>query len=143
MLLKSARSAQYSQLASFRFTAADTMANTAGVVAALKASGTFEPIPLPIGAIVIGGEVVVNTASNESGAAHTIALGDATNPTRFLAATSIKAAGRTPIVPTGFVGTGENLRITLAASNGDATAGDVSIRLDYVIDGRVHEVVIV
>lgn len=141
MLLKPTRQAQYSQVGSFRFTAADTLANIAGVVAALKASGVFEPIPLPIGAVVIGGEVVVNTASNDTGTA-TIAIGDAANPTRFLGATNIKAAGRTAIVPTGFIGTGDNVRITLANANGDATAGDVSIRIDYIIEGRMHEVVI-
>ena len=142
MLLKPARQAQYSQFADFRFTVADTMANVAGAVANLKASGVFEPIPLPIGAIVVGGEVIVHTASNDAGVASTIAIGDSVNPNRYLGATSIKAAGRTPLVPTGFVGAGENLRITLAATNGDATAGDVTVRVEYILNGRMHEVVI-
>lgn len=141
-LLKAARQAQYPQSAEFRFTHADTMANISGVVQALKANGAFEAIPLPIGATVVGGELVVETASNDSGATVTVAVGDSGNASRYLAATSIKAAGRTALTLTGFKGAGENIRFTIAGANGDATAGQVYLRVEYILEGRMHEVVI-
>lgn len=141
-LIKAARQAQYPQSADFRFTVADTMANVAGVVQALKSVGSFEAIPLPIGAVVVGGELVVETASNDSGATVTVAVGDSLVANRYLAATSIKAAGRTALALTGFKGAGENIRFDIAGAAGDATAGSFYLRVEYVIDGRMHEVVI-
>lgn len=143
MLLKSARQAQYPQFAEFRFTMADTMVDVNGAIVAFKnAAGVFEPIPLPAGAIVVGGDVTVETASDDTGTA-TIAVGDSITPARYLAATSIKAAGRTVLGLTGYRTLGENLRITLANANGNATVGVVSLRLEYIIANRMHEVVIV
>lgn len=142
-LLKSARQAQYPQFADFRFTMADTMVDVNGAITGFKAAnGVFEPIPLPAGAIVVGGDVTVETASDETGTA-TIAVGDSASATRYLAATSIKAAGRTALGLTGYRGLGENLRITLANANGNAVNGVVSIRLEYIIQNRMHETVIV
>jgi hypothetical protein len=43
-------------------------------------------------------------------------------------------------VPTGYRGVGEDLRITLANTNGDATAGKVSVRATYMVTGRANEV---
>lgn len=142
-LLKSTRQAQYPQFADFRFTMADTMVDVNGAITAFKsAAGVFEPIPLPAGAIVVGGDVTVETASDETGTA-TIAVGDSVSAARYLAATSIKAAARTALGLTGYRGLGENLRITLANANGNAVNGVVSIRLEYIIDKRMHETVIV
>lgn len=141
-LLQAARQAQYAQIAEFKFNMADTMKDVNGAIIAFKnAVGVFEPIPLPNGAVVTGGEVVVETASDDTGTS-TIAVGDSAVPARYLAATNLKAAARTPLVPTGFRGAGENLRITLANANGNAVNGTVTVRLEYVITGRMHEVVI-
>lgn len=140
--LKSARTAQYPLLASFTFTMADAMLDVNGVLTGFKnAAGVFEPIPLPVGAVLTGGDVTVETASDDTGTA-TIAVGDSANANRYLGATNIKAAGRTPLVPTGYHGLGENLRITLANANGNAANGTVTIRAQYVIDGRAQETVI-
>lgn len=139
-LLKKNRVAQYPLVQEFSWTSADTLTNTAGAVAALKAAGsaTFEPIGLPPGAVVIGGELVVNTASNDTGAA-TIAVGDSVNANRYLAATTAKTPGRTPLVPTGYQGNGEDIRMTVANANGDAAAGSYTLRVMYVIKGRSNE----
>lgn len=143
--LKAARSAQYLLEAEFTFdiAAGDQMANTSGVVTPFKAAtGTvFDAINMMQNATLVGGEVVVETASNDSGASATIAVGDSNNTTRYLAATNIKAAGRTALTLTGYRGQGENLRITLANANGDATAGKVTIRALFAVQGRANEVV--
>jgi hypothetical protein len=140
--LKAARSAQNPQVASFKFTMADAMIDTSGALTNFKATaGVFEPIPLPIGAIMIGGDVTVEVASDETGTA-TISIGDSGSATRYANAVNLKAAARTALTLTGYKGTGEDLRITLANQNGNAAAGTVSIRAEYIIDGRATEVVV-
>jgi hypothetical protein len=142
-LLKSTRQAQYPQFADFKFSMADTMVDVNGAITGFKsAAGVFEPIPLPPNSIIIGGDVTVETASDDSVTA-TIAIGDSITPARYLAATNIKALARTPLVPTGYRTLGENLRITLANAGANATVGTVSIRLEYIIQNRMHETVIV
>ena len=142
-VLKAARTAQYLKWAEFQFSVTDTMVDTAGASKAFSAAAAvFDVINLPPAAVVVAGEVVVETASNEGGAGtHTIAVGDSTTANRYLAATSIKTAARTALVPTGYRSTGQNLRITLAASVGDATAGKVTVRVGYVIPGCANEAV--
>lgn len=145
--LRATRGAQYPLMAEFTFdmAAADAMANTSGAVTAFSAgAGTvYDAIKLPNGATLVGGEVVVETASNDGTIATTatIAVGDSGNATRYLTATNIKTAGRTPLVPTGYRGTGEDLRITLANASGNATTGKVTIRALFTIQGRSNEAV--
>jgi len=137
--LKANRTAQYPLVAEFTFNVTDDMVAANGAVTGFKAAaGVFDVIALPPNAVVTGGDVTVETASNESGTA-TIAVGDSATPARYLGATSIKAAGRTPLVPTGYRGTGQNLRITLANQNANATAGKVSVRVEYIVTGRAQE----
>lgn len=135
-LLKANRHVQESLWAEFTFNLTDTMKNVSGAEQSFAAAaGVFDPIKLPPNAVVIGGDVTVETVSNDTGTA-TIAVGDAANANRYLGATSIKAAGRTPLVPTGFRGTGQDIRLTLANQNGNATAGKVTVRVGYLITGR-------
>lgn len=140
-LLRKNRSAQYLLVQEFTWTFGDTLANTAGVASALNAVGsqTFEPIGLPPAAVVVGGELVVNVVSNDATTA-TVSVGDSASATRYLAATSVKALGRTALVPTGYNGLGEDLRITVANGTGGATTGSYTVRLQYVIAGRSNEV---
>jgi hypothetical protein len=42
-------------------------------------------------------------------------------------------------VPTGFVGTGENIRLTVTPTVATATAGKITVRVSYVIVGRANE----
>lgn len=140
-LLRKNRSAQYPLVQDFTFTFADTLANTSGVVSALNAAGsaTFEPVGLPPNATVIGGELQVNVASNDATTA-TISVGDSANATRYLGATSVKATGRTALVPAGYLGAGEDIRLTVANGTGGATTGSYTIRVMYVVAGRSQEV---
>jgi len=139
-LLRKNRTAQYPLVADFTFTMADTLADITRVVKSLNAVGSsaYEPIGLPPGAVVIGGELVVSVASNDAGAA-TVAVGDSASATRYLVATNIKAVGRTALTLTGFVGAGEDVRITVANASGGATLGTVTLRVQYVIAGRSNE----
>jgi hypothetical protein len=140
-VLKATRAAQTPKVASFTFNVTDTMVNTSAASTAFgAASGTvFDVINLPVGARVIGGDMVVEVVSNDASTA-TIAVGDSASASRYLSATTIKTAARTALVPTGYHGLGENLRITLANAGGAATTGTVTVNVTFVIDNRADEV---
>jgi hypothetical protein len=99
---------------------------------------TWPAIDLPPGAIIVGGDLVVTTAWNNSGTA-TLAIGDATTGNRYLTATSLKSAGRTALVPTGFRTTTAQPSVTAvtALSSLDSTAGVARLRVAYIVDKRV------
>lgn len=132
------RTAQYPMLAVFEANFDDTMVDINGVEKAFKAGGTFDVIPLPPNGEVVGGALVVQTASNDSGTA-TITVGDSGSATRYLGSTTLKSAARTPLVPTGYRGNGEKLRLTIAAQNGDATAGKFRVNAEFIVKDRVSE----
>lgn len=139
-LLKPNRTAQYALHAEFIFNITDTMVQTDGTTKAFNAvAPVVEPIALPPNAVVVGGDMTVETISDETGTA-TIAIGDSASATRYLAATTLKTAARTALTLTGYRGLGENLRITIANQNGNATVGKVSIRVNYIVSGRASEV---
>lgn len=134
------RGGQYPITTEFTFDVLDTMKNAAGADDnfATVASHVFDAILLPAGAVVVDGAVVTETAV--SGATtYTVAVGDAVTPARYLAATNKLAAGTTPLVPTGYVGLGEQVRITVAPTGASATAGKVTVRVTYIIRNRVNE----
>jgi hypothetical protein len=137
--LKRTRVSQPLQAAEFEFTITDDMLNTSGVSTVFKAAaGVFDIIPIAAGSRITGGEIVVKTVSNDTGTA-TMSVGDSASAARYLAATTIKTAGRTALVPTGYVSLGEPIRITLANANGDATTGKVRVTVHFVIEGRGAE----
>lgn len=139
-LLRKTRGAQWPLLAEFKFNITDTMAMTDGVTKAFSvAAPVADVIPLPPNAVVVGGDMTVEAVSDETGTA-TIAVGDSASATRYLAATNLKAAARTALTLTGFRGAGEDIRITLANQNGNATAGRVSLRVLYIVENKHNEV---
>ncbi len=156
------RSAQWPLVQEFTFdvsTAAnDTMATVVGNViggaspsfqAPAQAIGGFyagvgqiyEIAPLPVGATIIAGELVVESAV-VGPTASGITIGDSANATRYLGSTSLLAAARTALVPTGYVGNGENIRMTITNTVAVATAGKVTVRLTYVMANRTNEVIV-
>lgn len=140
--LNATRGGQYPITAEFTFDVAnDTMKNVSGVDDNFKVVGShvFDALLLPQGAILTGGEVVTETAVSGS-TAYNVTVGDATSANRYLAATDRVAAGRTALVPTGYVSNGEQVRVTVAPTVADATAGKVTVRITYVIRNRVNEV---
>ena len=138
--LKASRGAQWPLVAEFTFNFDDTMVDTAGVLKDFKTVGStvVDAINLPADAIVIGGEVVTETAVTGS-TAYNVSVGDSGSATRYLSATDRVSAGRTALVPTGYVGTGEQIRVTVAPTVAAATAGKVTVRVQYVIRNRVTE----
>jgi hypothetical protein len=134
------RGAQRVLSAEFSFDITDTMVNTAGTSQAFSAAaGIFDVIKLPQNAVIVGGDLVVETASNDSSTA-TLKAGDDADDDRYLAATSIKSAARTALTLTGYKTDGSPIRITLANAGGDATVGTVRVRVEYVIQGKMDEV---
>ena len=106
----------------------------------------FDAIPMPIGAVIIGGEVIVETAFVGIGAAATLSLGIAGSTTALVNALDLDAATAgsrtalaltTPLLSNG----GQNLRLTTAGLTATATAGKVRVRVQYTIDSRSNEVV--
>jgi hypothetical protein len=137
------RTAQWPLSAEFTFNFDDTMVTTTGTTVdfgKVSLAGIVDIIPLPIGATVIGGEVVVHTAFDTAG--FDVKIGDSTDDDRYLASTDVKAAGVTALVPTGYVGTGQNIRLTFA-SDDVCTTGKATVRILYVVEGRSNEVSIV
>ena len=140
--LNPSRAAQTVLSAEFTFEFADTVKDVNGATKDFKTVGStvVDAINLPPRAIVVGGEVVTETAVTGS-TAYNVSVGDSGSATRYLGATNRLTAGRTPLVPTGYVGTGENLRLTVAPTVADATAGKVTVRVQYIMRDRWSETV--
>ncbi len=138
--LIASRGAQYPLIAEFTFNYDDTMVDTSGALKDFKTVGStvVDAINLPPNAIVVGGEVVTETAV-AGATAYNVSVGDAGSATRYLGVTDRVAAGRTPLVPTGYVSNGGNIRITVAPTVAAATAGKVTVRVQYVVRNRVNE----
>lgn len=105
-------------------------------VADFAARGNILPVQLPEGAKIIGGSLTVIEASDDTGTA-TIRIGDAASPARYLALTNAKATGQTLIAENARIApTREDVLIEYVPENGDAEAGIVAVRLEYVRLGR-------
>ena len=102
----------------------------------------FDAIKMPRGAVITGGEMIVDTAYVGPTAA-TVKAGIAGNDAALLAATSVLAAGRTPILLTSpaLCNGGADVRLTLNYTVANATAGKVRFRVFYTIDDRANEVI--
>ena len=140
--LNPSRAAQTVLSAEFTFEFADTVKDVNGATKDFKTVGStvVDAINLPPRAIVVGGEVVTETAVTGS-TAYNVSVGDSGSATRYLGVTNRVTAGRTPLVPTGYVGDGENLRLTVSPTVADATAGKVTVRVQYIMRDRWSETV--
>ena len=161
MKLFASRSAQYPLVAQFLFNfnnwvndsvdlAAKTLGSTvaistdptqAGLVGPVANTVVFDCIPMPVGAVITGGEIIVETAYAGPTAA-TLSLGTAAATTSLVNAVDLKTVGRTALTLTSSLaaGDGSNLRMTLNYTVANATAGRVRVRVMYTIDGRAGEV---
>lgn len=138
--LIASRGAQYPLVAEFTFNFDDTMVDINGALKDFKTVGStvVDAINLPTGAIVTGGEVVTETAVTGS-TAYNVSVGDSGSATRYMGVTDRTAAGRTALTPTGYVGSGEQIRVTVAPTVAAATAGKVTVRVQYIVRNRVNE----
>lgn len=105
----------------------------------------FDCIPVPSGAVIVGGEVIVDTAFAGIGAGATLSLGIAGNTTALVNAMDLDAAttgSRTALALTAplLCANGANVRLTIAGMTATATAGRLRVRLQYTVDGRSQEV---
>ena len=125
------------------------VANTADPSEPNLTAGTavvFDAINMPRGAVITGGELIVETAYVGIGAGATLNVGIAGNTAALLSAYDIDAAAanaRTALLLTSplLCNAGANIRITLAGMTATATAGKVRLRVMYTIDGRGNEVI--
>jgi hypothetical protein len=116
----------------------------AGLTGPVANTIVFDCIPLPVGAVVVGGEVITETAYAGCTVA-TLSLGIAGATTSLISATDIMAVAgtRVPLLLTSALqsaAAGNNVRATIVYTVANATAGKVRVRLMYTIDGRVSEV---
>jgi len=139
--LNAARGCQYPLVSEFVFNFDDTMTDVTGAAVnfATVATKVVDAIHLPMGAVVTGGSVTTETAVSGS-TAYNVSVGDSASAARYLGATNRVAAGTTPLVPTGFVGNGEDIRVTVAPTVAAATTGKVTVRVEFVIRDRANEV---
>lgn len=146
-LLKATRGAQNPLVAEFVFNYNDTMKDTAGVEKTFGSvytdAGTFEVIPLPVGAVITGGEIIVET-QGAGPTAYTASVGNSSSATAYLAATTLLSSSGTRTALTGLgLGSndGKNVRITIASTVANATAGKVRVRVEYTVDNRQTEAI--
>lgn len=119
---------------------ADPSSEVTGLTGPVANTLVFDAIPMPLGAVITGGEVIVETAYAGSTAA-TLSLGIVGSLTTLANAVDIKTAARTALVLTSplLSNGGQNLRATVAYTVANATAGKVRIRIEYTIDARKSE----
>lgn len=135
--------AQWKLTGLFDFSTGDTMKDSTGVSRTLgKVAGakTYVIATLPANSMVVGGEIIVVTASNDSGTS-VASLGDAGSGTRYLNGVDLKNAARTALTLTSTLlnTTATDLLLVLTPQNGDATVGRAIINFDLVISGRQNE----
>lgn len=160
MKLQATRTAQYPLTAEFVFNfnnfvvdSVDGTKKTMGSTPALSTDPTepglngpaantivLDAIPMPPGAVIQGGEVIVETAYAGSTAA-TVSLGIAGSTTALANAVDMKTAGRTALTLTSplLASAGQNLRATIAYTVANATAGRARLRVQYTVDNRSNE----
>ena len=136
---------KYSQdvrVAEFTFNFDDTMVATDGTTDDFKAvqANVFDVIELPPNSVVVGGDVTTETAFTGSTAVN-VKVGDSGSDNRYLGTTDRITAGRTALVPTGYVNaSGLSVRLTVTPTVLAATAGKATVRVEYIVRDRANEV---
>lgn len=100
-----------------------------------------EAFELPPNAVVVGGEIIVDTVWN-SGTSDVLDLGDEVDVNRYLAAVDLTALARTEFVDAnlGFLSVEADTIDAIWTGVGAApTTGSARIRVFYVVQGRTNE----
>lgn len=142
--LRPTRSAQRVMSAEFVFSFNDTMEDINGVEKSFGSThadqGTFDVIPMPVGAVIVGGEVIVETAG-VGPTAYTMDVGTAASGAALANDVNLKSAARTALTVAALAcNAGEKVRIAIASTEANATAGKVRVRVNYTIDGKADDV---
>lgn len=100
-------------------------------------NGVYPAIDLPPGAIVVGGDIVVTVAFDNTTSA-AIDLGDSVDDNRYTASpVDLKSLGRTALTLTGYTHTGSTKALNVkAAFSGASTVGSVRVGVQYIVKGR-------
>jgi len=98
----------------------------------------YEALDLPIGARVIGGGLVVITPWDST--TNTLSVGDADLGTRYLATKDLKSAAGTYFPFVIATSGSADINVTYAFTGPAATVGAARLFVEYVLDGRAHEV---
>lgn len=136
------RAAQYPLVQEYVFSFGDTVVDTAGADKNFYDFGgdpQFGMFGLPQGAVVLGGDVIVETAYVGPTAA-TLSVGDSGSATKYANAVSLLASARTALTIPAGVTSGLDVVGKLTLTVADATAGKVRVRIMYTIEGRANEV---
>lgn len=141
-LLTATRTIQTPLVARFAFGHDDTMVDDEGNTLDFGLTNvadetTFVVIPLPPGAVVVGGAFTRSEAFDTAG--YDVTVGDTADEDRYLATADLKAVGTTPLVPTGYVGTGENIVINIQCDD-VCTQGQAELVVEYIVTDRATEV---
>lgn len=141
-LIKPSRAAQYPLVQEYVFSFGDTVVDVNGVTKDFYNFGGDPVVPmfnLPQGAVILGGDIIVETAYTGTTAA-TLSVGDSGSATKYASAVNLMAAARTALTLPAATTGGLNVIGTLALTVADATAGKVRVRIEYTIEGRGNEV---
>lgn len=97
----------------------------------------YDALGLPVGAVVVGGAVVVKTAFNTDTSA-VLDVGDVTTANRYANDVDLKVAARTALTLTGFTHTAVQnmLKATPVYVGAAATAGAARLEVQYYVEGR-------
>lgn len=142
--LTQSRAAQTPLVQEYVFSFGDTVVDTAGADKDFKTFGgnpVFPMFRLPVGAVISGGDIIVETAYAGTTVA-TISIGDSGSATKYASAVNMMAAAntRTALALTAAISGGLDVIGTLALTVANATAGKVRVRIEYTIEGRSNEV---
>lgn len=101
--------------------------------------GNVIDLQMPDGAQVVGGDIVVTDTFDTTGT-DTLAIGTDDSAARYLAATSLKAAARTAVTPTGYQHspTHNVVRLTRTPADAAATKGTVWVTIHYVVADKAE-----
>ena len=109
---------------------------TIGVANMNESTVPVAAIKLPVGAVVTGGAVIVDTAFDAATA--TVNVGDATTAARYKSAVNVAVTGLTALVPTGYVSDGAPIRVVPTFAD-PVTVGSLRLQVTYVISNRANE----
>ena len=149
-LLQTQRTAQTVLCASFpvNFANGDTMTNVNGKVVPINTStvadSVFEIIKLPVGAVILGVGIDINTSTSTTAYA---SVGTKAAPTAFINSTNLNSApsrvestvSGTANATAGIQTSGENLVLTLSNSGG-SSVGAFVVDVRYYVLNRASEV---
>ena len=144
-LLTPTRGHQDVLVAEFLFNYNDTMVNTVGntvdfgLLNAGAGAGIFDIINLPVNSIVVGGSISTMVAFDTAG--YDVIVGDSVDDDRYHATADIKGVATVALLTTGYLNTG-GLPLRLKFSSDDVcSTGQMLVRVEYIIRGRVCEIV--